>query len=65
MKQLLAALGIAACAVIANPDAKSAAQPTSGNRWLLQANAISKDISGLFVQDTGGSLRTGLGEIVS
>ena len=56
MKQLLAALGIAACAVTANPHAQSAGQPTSANRWLLQAKTISKDISGLFVQDTGGSL---------
>jgi len=56
MRQLLAALGIAACAVTANPHAQSAGQPTSANRWLLQAKTISKDISGLFVQDTGGSL---------
>jgi hypothetical protein len=56
MKRLLAAIGIAACAVTAGPHAHSAAQSTSANRWLLQAKTISKDISGLFVQDTGGSL---------
>ena len=55
MKRLLTAMGIAACGVTTIPHAHSATQSTSATHLLLQVNTISKDISQLMVQDTGGS----------
>src|SRR5262245_32249478 len=55
MKRLLAAMGLAAFVATASSHAQSPGQARSANHWLLATKATSKDISGLFVQDTGGS----------
>jgi hypothetical protein len=54
MKRIVATM-IAVCALTTASHGQSAARPTSANHVLLQARTISKDVSSLNVQDTGGS----------
>ena len=53
MKRIVATMFVV-CAIATASHAQSTAQ-TSYPQWLLRANTISKDVSSLSVQDTGGS----------